>query len=1017
MDRNRAFALVVFCSTLPVFALADQSTTMIRPSPRVDAVPVCTLGHLCQVKGNSNTDQGGSDCVRWCYCDDACGFFGDCCYDYEDGSSQLPGPRRRSASKMAKLTPDPGDCMSSSDGGSLDGGDGQLRRDCNVSDDGYDGESGVDSEFDGLAEYLTTTGTPRSHFPCTYVGQPVSEPPYRYGFWLNSFCPANASVNSRRLCEDPPGDDVILKTPVSGARGVAYKNVYCAICNGEDLSRLDAWAVDVYCNSLNQSAAILDAPRQRGANYTFDFQDLDAACRLVFSSRKGVGVRYCFPDVVADCGSHDGSTGLCEACDSYAAVAIEPERFPPGPRRVFRNPHCALSHGVRITSGAITNSCALVCGSGSFVTPMIPSLSILINFGTGTAQVDDLVLPSRCPADFVFDPFTDRCRILSCADGYRLEGGQCIAQEPPDTEEESNVTATVEFLVEVNIDGTVNCSSAGEVGLCMAKPLLQILDGLSVQRFTLGGIVPKCRLSDSNTTSFEMTMTRENAQLDINILEKELDIVLLNGSRGGFGECLSFNNDTNLRSIVFVRCHSATCGIRETAKCGNVVGNITEIFPLQSNVSDGFVRVDNTWYSAEQTVYSVIYGWQPGNESFDKLGMRVRVCDGEELSCAHVALNASLFRPIGGPEGSSLEYLPTGYILAPGNFSILRNGSVMVCSFFDNGTVQGTRDDLAKLLISLIGLTLSMIATAVIFVTYLAFRSLRNHMRCPMLNLTASLILANLMFLLSKISTANDVACTAVAFLGHVFWLSVSTWSNIIAVGMYGAFSVSAMSLRDQRVTRRKLVYFYLYAYGAPCCISIPCLVLELTYKSRDVPLFRYRSGDVCFINSSDQMLYAFVVPLLACVLVNLVLFSLTVRGIRITKMKAQMVKGNTPVMRQAMEELPIYLKISSLMGFCWLVGFLATVTKSTVLEYIYLVSNSCQGLLIFLCFANGRVRALWRAKLRALFRACCSGGVAEPKREAPVVATVSERCGTGASGDNHAGDGSASVRTEETAL
>ena len=272
---------------------------MVRPFPDVDAVPVCIPNHVCYCRSMGQCPPLISS-IRAFYCDDACVFFDDCCYNYEPSDSAAGDP-------------------------------------------------------DGLLEYVNKQNVSLGNFMCTFVGK-VPDETVNYGYWFSSSCPRHTAYEPLRLlCEDPPSDgDLLLKTPASGrTKGISYRNIYCAICNGEDYERLTLWTVESYCTSYNQMTSILEKLQTNEAN-SLDFQAIEAVCSIVFvpPSSLDSDSRFCFPDVITNCTlERNGSLG--DACSSYTAIVVHP-RFP---QLIFKNPHCALQCGVNFTDNEITSAC------------------------------------------------------------------------------------------------------------------------------------------------------------------------------------------------------------------------------------------------------------------------------------------------------------------------------------------------------------------------------------------------------------------------------------------------------------------------------------------------------------------------------------------------------------------------------------------------------------------------------------------------------------------------------------
>ena len=84
----------------------------------------------------------------------------------------------------------------------------------------------------------------------------------------------------------------------------------------------------------------------------------------------------------------------------------------------------------------------------------------------------------------------------------------------------------------------------------------------------------------------------------------------------------------------------------------------------------------------------------------------------------------------------------------------------------------------------------------------------------------------------------------------------------------------------------------------------------------------------------------------------------------------------------------PPLLQISSLMGFTWLFGFAAVFSDVMALLYLFIVLNSCQGLLIFVSFVcNRKAGRLWLGLLcgRRRQRGRGSGGGKTGNRDTPA--------------------------------
>ena len=293
----------------------------------------------------------------------------------------------------------------------------------------------------------------------------------------------------------------------------------------------------------------------------------------------------------------------------------------------------------------------------------------------------------------------------------------------------------------------------------------------------------------------------------------------------------------------------------------------------------------------------------------------LEICADTTLSCPLETFNSSLFQDDENKTGV-LIYTPTGDTFMKDEYIRLENGYIQVCSFNEkNGTQNKTSVvkffafSTLQQCLSLVGNIISMVAAAVTFATYCLFKELRKRISVAIMGLVASLFMAQLLFLLSGSATINPAACTAVAFLGHFFWLSAVLWTSVLAFDLHQTFAYRS---RLQRVEGgvRVIVLQLLFTVCVAMGIVLPCLVIHLC-DCTDIPLW-YGDENVCWIGDGFTNLIAFGLPIGIIVFVNIVLFSFTVRGIRLTKKQTKMaLSTDQSDAQRTREELLIYAKVS----------------------------------------------------------------------------------------------------------
>ena len=136
-------------------------------------------------------------------------------------------------------------------------------------------------------------------------------------------------------------------------------------------------------------------------------------------------------------------------------------------------------------------------------------------------------------------------------------------------------------------------------------------------------------------------------------------------------------------------------------------------------------------------------------------------------------------------------------------------------------------------------------------------------------------------------------------------------------------------------------------------------LTCLLTSLAADVG-FDYIDLDLCWITGGKPLVYAFGIPIALIITVNIGLFSRTAIALRAAMKIAKRAKSHG----DSLPRYAVYLKLSSLMGFTWIFGFIAGLAEVDVLTYLFIITNSVQGFYICVSFAlSATGRKLYKKK------------------------------------------------------
>ena len=364
------------------------------------------------------------------------------------------------------------------------------------------------------------------------------------------------------------------------------------------------------------------------------------------------------------------------------------------------------------------------------------------------------------------------------------------------------------------------------------------------------------------------------------------------------------------------------------------------------------------------------------------------VCEPDIFSCDTVTFQADEYTDMGE---TLMLYGGTSQEMKIHERNVLRldsNAIVMCASLLSNLTgILVTNNDgnetdiLVQGILTLVGNIVSMACLVFTMTTYCMFEQLRTRPGKCVMNLCVALFFAQLSFQVSDTFLSYREACAAVAAFQHYTWLVAFLWMNVLAFVISCAFSDLMPSYGVRDITRIRV--FSVYAWGVPAVFVAVCLVLNFGTK---LP-FSYGSETMCWIAGPRAIAYYFATPVAVVITANTVLFVRTVVALRRAMSTASMARQSAQQQRSA---FVIYLRLTSLMGFTWLFGFLANIDVLSFLSYPFILCNTCQGVFICASFTlRPTVRRLWRER-------CCTTQ-SKKTSEISTLPTVisSEYCNT----------------------
>ena len=288
----------------------------------------------------------------------------------------------------------------------------------------------------------------------------------------------------------------------------------------------------------------------------------------------------------------------------------------------------------------------------------------------------------------------------------------------------------------------------------------------------------------------------------------------------------------------------------------------------------------------------------------------------------------------------------------------IQDGKVIMC-IPENHSELFIKSDYIHLIgayLTFVCLVLSLACLFLVIQTYLIFSELRNLPGKNLLNLTISLFFGQLLWLTPD-GWFTYSCCHVVAVVRHYLFLVSFVAMSTIAWDTHLTFAgkKSQLQMQKREKERREKKDFCKYSamiWGLPAIFVVLCAVVD----RMDVYAI-YVNEQFCWFDDAQAQKYLFVLPVGILLLVNIIFFTLTISAIK-------QIRSVTRLARQDRSKKTMFwiaLKLSALMGFCWMFGFihLLVKTKTLVFAYLFIIFASLQG--VYIAFAFVMKKKIWK--------------------------------------------------------
>ncbi|PIK49911.1 putative G-protein coupled receptor [Apostichopus japonicus] len=587
----------------------------------------------------------------------------------------------------------------------------------------------------------------------------------------------------------------------------------------------------------------------------------------------------------------------------------------------------------------------------SAASPNLVPISITFNFGgqnggisiiSGDEEIETTYV--ECNVGEVFDPIASECILMSCPNGYVLIDRNCVETQSIDYRNDTSQCVQFSTNITVETQLTNPCQKYFKnVTDCLPESLISPTDLFENSCYSL-----------KETTIYEYKTNLASTE----VFRKIISPYFVIGDQS-FGQSFC-------RDVIVLRVN-AQCALNSSfskLECDPTWMN-SSLWSLNENSTNVFFKETAEFVTLNEVKFrhNVDFAVDPNGINRETAEVqRCQLVQDQKTTCPFIMMEASDFKAESNESDVLVYIYNTSVRFTPEMYIQYNNGSIQVCNFLqENGEkyiIFFPTYTTLEIILTTIGLSLSIIALLFSLLTYAIFHSLRARMACVHnILLCVFLLIADILLLLAGWATTSPVFCSLVSGFGHFFWLAVFSTSTVRGFDMFLTFKNSYKPSDKGIPTTIKVVIHITRCILVPVLISGTLLTLFLINDNRYGVSYGTVHG--CWIGGPMINLLAFGIPLLFSIVVNLFAFTYVTSAICKHKCSNNFIRRNISSAQK--HEIIIYAKIFMDLSLTWITGFVAWFTDLQVFWYLFTILTSSHGVLIFLAFTcKARIWKLW---------------------------------------------------------